>query len=233
MSSRRVLPGKSPTSRPGPEGGRRDANRRARTDDLARAALSLFLERGIEAVSIDEIASAAGVAKGSFYTYFHDKADLVQALLEPVASSLRGAFSRCAERLEAANARNDRDALAMSYLALAVDIRDLFEAEPLVARLYLQECRGPANGARAPVASVAELIRGAALRLTEVARAGGLLRDLDTRVTAAAMVGASEHLCMRVLSGEDFGDLSNAMTVLVTLVMEGLGPRASIREVGA
>ncbi|HLU67830.1 MAG TPA: TetR family transcriptional regulator, partial [Kofleriaceae bacterium] len=53
-----------PAVRPGPRGGVRDANRRARLETLADAALSLFLEGGVAGVPIDRIVERAGVAKG-------------------------------------------------------------------------------------------------------------------------------------------------------------------------
>ena len=59
-----------PETRPGQAGGKRDQNRRARTQGLCDAAEKLFLARGIESVSIDDITKEAGVAKGSFYRYF-------------------------------------------------------------------------------------------------------------------------------------------------------------------
>lgn len=39
----------------------------------------LFRERGFEAVTIEEITDAAGVARGSFYTYFKNKSDIIVA----------------------------------------------------------------------------------------------------------------------------------------------------------
>ena len=44
---------------------------------LLETALSLFNERGYGAVTIDEITQQAGVAKGTFYTYFSTKSDIV------------------------------------------------------------------------------------------------------------------------------------------------------------
>jgi len=44
---------------------------------LVDAASQLFNRRGVEAVSIDDIASAAGVTKGAAYHHFKDKRDLV------------------------------------------------------------------------------------------------------------------------------------------------------------
>ncbi|GIJ51370.1 TetR family transcriptional regulator [Virgisporangium aliadipatigenens] len=41
------------------------------------AALSLFAEHGFDAVSIDQIAAAANVARGTFFNYFDSKEELV------------------------------------------------------------------------------------------------------------------------------------------------------------
>src|SRR5262245_48909942 len=59
-----------PTERPGPVGGKRDENRRRRTEEIAAAAQRLFLARGVLGVTIDDIVREAAVAKGSFYRYF-------------------------------------------------------------------------------------------------------------------------------------------------------------------
>ena len=41
------------------------------------SALELFKERGFDSVTIEEITTRAGVAKGSFYTYFSTKSDII------------------------------------------------------------------------------------------------------------------------------------------------------------
>ena len=44
---------------------------------IREAANHLFLERGVDATSVDAICAAAGVSKGTFYLYFHRKEDLL------------------------------------------------------------------------------------------------------------------------------------------------------------
>src|SRR5690606_22304465 len=97
-----LVRGKIPKDRPGPEGGKRDTNRKERTDSLLKAGVSLFLEHGIEQASIDDIARAAGMAKGNFYRYFDDKGALVAAILRPLAEGFRTHMLRCEEALAAA-----------------------------------------------------------------------------------------------------------------------------------
>lgn len=70
-----------------------------RREELLDAAQQLFLDKGIGATSIDDIASAAHVAKGTFYLYFPSKEALLQALQERFVSGflerLEVAMERC------------------------------------------------------------------------------------------------------------------------------------------
>lgn len=66
-----------------------------RREELLDAAQRLFLDKGIGATSIDDIASAAEVAKGTFYLYFASKEVLLHELQERFVT-------RFLERLEAA-----------------------------------------------------------------------------------------------------------------------------------
>lgn len=50
-----------------------------RRQSLVGAALELFGQRGIDGVSMDEIASGAGVTKGSLYWHFDTKRDVIFA----------------------------------------------------------------------------------------------------------------------------------------------------------
>lgn len=54
---------------------------RTRADVMA-AALQLFVQRGIRATTLEDIAIAAGVTRGAVYWHFPDKAALVHAIFE-------------------------------------------------------------------------------------------------------------------------------------------------------
>jgi AcrR family transcriptional regulator len=49
--------------------------------DLIQAAYRLFLTKGSENTSIDDIVKRAGVAKGTFYLYFKDKNELIDKII--------------------------------------------------------------------------------------------------------------------------------------------------------
>jgi AcrR family transcriptional regulator len=64
---------------------------RNRVKALAAAA-RLFAARGVAAVSMDDIAAAAGVGKGTLYRRFGDKSGLAAALLDERESRLQAAM---------------------------------------------------------------------------------------------------------------------------------------------
>lgn len=211
-----------PAVRPGPAGGRRDTNRRQKTEGLQEAALALFLERGIEATTIDDITKKAGVAKGSFYRYFADRTELVESLLKPIEAALVGSMEKAGLALMQAQ---DNTQLNETYAVLAMELGGVLLSNPDVVRLYLQECRAPLEGARAPVRRLADLVARHAVDLTEKARARGLLREFPPSISALAVVGAVERLLFSVLSGEEQNDPLTVSQNLISLVLDGVRAR--------
>jgi AcrR family transcriptional regulator len=56
---------------------------------VLEAAARLFAERGVQAVTMDEIAQAAGVGKGTLYRRYSDKGQLVMALMGACVGQLQ------------------------------------------------------------------------------------------------------------------------------------------------
>ena len=59
-----------------------------RRAELLDTALSLFLEHGYERTSVEQITTAVGVAKGTFYHYFATKQDLLEQLVSRFTDDL-------------------------------------------------------------------------------------------------------------------------------------------------
>lgn len=58
-----------------------ERRKETRPSELTAAALALFVEKGYAATKLDEIASRAGVSKGTLYLYFDSKEDLFKAVI--------------------------------------------------------------------------------------------------------------------------------------------------------
>ena len=215
-------PPQPPNERPGPVGGKRDQNRRARTQTLHEAAQRLFLERGVDSVSIDDITREANVAKGSFYRYFRDKEDLVRAAFEPARTRVLGAFERAERKL---SDLTGAERVRAVYMRLGRELAAALMSQPEITRLYLQESRAPAVHARVPIRELESDIAAAALRLSELAFSHGLLRRVHPQVSTLAVIGATE----RMLHAFFAGDLKLAPTIaisgLVSIVLDGMRER--------
>lgn len=55
----------------------RERTWRAVQSEITDAAMALFLERGFDATTVDQIAEAAGISRRSFFRYFDTKEDVV------------------------------------------------------------------------------------------------------------------------------------------------------------
>jgi len=68
------------------------ARRAPSRDVIVAAASRLFLERGFGAVSMDELATAAGVARRTLYNQFASKEEIFREMLQGVSGQLEHAF---------------------------------------------------------------------------------------------------------------------------------------------
>jgi len=66
-------------------------------EKILEVSARLMAEQGIAAVSVEQILLAAGVSRGTFYSYFRHKQDLVVAIMEPVFGEGTAALVRLAK----------------------------------------------------------------------------------------------------------------------------------------
>ena len=217
-------PPRAPKLRPGPAGGARERNRRERTRALTSAALGLFLERGIDGASIDQIAKAAGIGKATFYAYFADKEELLATLLKPFRENALAAMDRCHDALTVAT---HFDHMRASSIQMGTDLYGVFLDNLDVLRLLLQESRGPGVGARRPVRALYDDIVERAVQHNRTALERGLIRPIHPRVSALINLGAIERLGMGFLRGDDLGDPVAAVRSLLDVSLAGLEPVAA------
>ena len=73
--------------------GLRVRKRQQTRERLTRAAMALFLERGFDATTLDDIAAAADVSRRSIFHYFASKEDVVFARQEEILTALIAAVA--------------------------------------------------------------------------------------------------------------------------------------------
>ncbi|GAB5347784.1 TetR/AcrR family transcriptional regulator [Alteriqipengyuania sp. 357] len=199
----------SPTP-PATERGRRTRRK------LLDAATIEFGERGFHEASIASITRRAGVALGSFYTYFGSKEAIFRDLVRDLSEGVRRA---AAERL----AERDLDALDTERAALAAFLAFAREHHEIYRIIDEAEFVDP-ESYRAHYEKTAERILG---RLRAGATAGELRDDLG-EAHAWAIMGMNVFLGLRYAvwaDREDSADTAKlAEQAASDILSHGIGP---------
>jgi len=159
---------------------RRERKKDETRERIAAAAMRLFLQRGFERTTIDQIAEAADVAKGTFFNYFPRK----EALLAALADQRLSEMERFAESLLQSRRPVRRKLLDLVARAGAIHIqhRDL-------SRLLLAEMLAKPMG---PMHQVHVRAQAIMRRLVDQGQAAGELRgDVDPDRAASVLRGVA------------------------------------------
>ncbi len=151
--------------------GDRRARRRQQTRErIVDAAVELFVRQGYDATTVDQIATTADVARGTFFNHFPGKEDVTHAWIERRQDEIRNSV--------AAARAPDAAARILEGIKNVVALYDTDSAvrRPMV-RIWIR-CGGPFGPGHG---QTAESIRTV---LDEGREAGQLRKDLDTRAAA-------------------------------------------------
>jgi AcrR family transcriptional regulator len=183
----------------GPSRERADAARNRRK--VLAAAEELFAARGVAAVSMDDVAAAAGVGKGTLYRRFGDKSGLAAALLDEWETQLQQEMLGGPPPLGPGAPPEERlAAFVDAYLGFVVAHLDLVAMSQTASpgarlrtgshRLWVHHCRLLLTEAGAPDAELRADVLLAALAAEQVrhwirdeARPAEALRDALVRLT--------------------------------------------------
>ncbi|WP_234397311.1 TetR/AcrR family transcriptional regulator [Polynucleobacter asymbioticus] len=158
----------------------------AKRSHILNAATSVFIEFGLEAVSMREIAKRAGYTAGAIYSYFANKEEIYGALLAESLERLN-AFVSVAERaislIEDASSSNDFLVLQKSVLAFYQFYRD--NPRDLDLGFYLFQGLKPRGLTNEWDSQLNARLRDA-MRPQEIAlsKLGFSKNEIDTEVTA-------------------------------------------------
>ena len=179
------------------------AARRAGTrQQIMDAAIELIADQGFTATSVDDIAAAAGVAKGSVYYNFGSKNDVFEAVLV-------GGLERLTSTLESARAGLEgKEAL----VALVAELLEQIRNHPNFAKLLAAEVFRVGRAWQETVGHIrAEVIEFYAGALRE-ARPGA-----DVSLLAAAVFGATLVAGLEWLVFQPERDFEEVLAAVVAL----------------
>lgn len=188
-----------------------------RRAELVGAASAVFARKGFAGASVDEIARAAGVAKGTVYLYYPSKHDIYWAALESgivaLDRALRAAVEACEVSLHA-----QLLALARTKLAYFDERRDFFRI--FFCELGSQACEVSAHPRLRPmyleqVHYVETLIAAAVAR--------GEIRRCEPRRVAFAISDLARGVVRRRLLEPALTSIDEDAAFIVDLMWNGVG----------
>ena len=190
-------------------GGKREATKAANRAAILSAAREVFADIGFGAASVRDIIRRTDLASGTFYNYFPDKESILVEILDETAGVIRArvrAARREATTLEDFVRSGYR--AYFSYLAQDPLTLELLRRNAGTIRAMFDE---PSVGA-----GTEELRDDLEAGIT-----AGIVPPHDTRLMAAAMIGAGFEVGVRVLDG-DVPDVEAAVALVTTVFVAGL-----------
>jgi len=193
-----------------------------RRNEIVRAAVDTFAERGYFAARMREIAGRAGVADGTLYLYFRGKEDLLVSVLEEYT---RAFLTRA--RADAAARPDPREKLRVvverHLVSLGNDraLAQVFQIELRHTRRFL---RRVARG------QVAEYLRLLQEIIAEGVRVGCFRPDVSAELAARIVFGAIDELITAWVLASHPQALVQQAEPLVRLLLQGLAAEGGMRH---
>lgn len=195
------------------------ARRQGRYDAILEAAKTAFAERSYEAVSIAQIARAAGVSDGLVYRYFRDKRDLLFHVLrlfyERIMVDLEGKVRR------ETTFEGRLEALIRAHL-------EVFVADTDLCRLFLSEVRVASDYHGSRIQELNRAYTSILIDIFDDAVGSGQARAVVApRLLRDVIFGAIEHRAWRFVNGGGTLDTAETARDLTALLTQGLTPRTT------
>jgi AcrR family transcriptional regulator len=189
-----------------------------RCSEILRAARKVFAEKGFADATVDDIAEAAELAKGTLYLYFPSKRELYLAALK---NGIREMVERSQTAMAAASGiREKLRVLIRTRLEEVERNRDFF-------KIYHSEFGNiahPAAGSEWFLNLYQEQLRMLSGMLTEAAAAGEIrLERIET--VASAIYEMTRGVMLRRTLGLSTGDVEEDVDTLDEIIWNGMGKR--------
>ncbi len=212
--------------------GRRERKKLETRRRIYQAAMALFVEKGFDDTTVEEIAKRADVAKGTVFNYFPHKKSFLHTSYEiwftqmleemgPVDSWLGGARARF-QRVFDHMAQQSLEHRDLSRLIIFENMR---EARRLLDR---PDADAPGGCAENPGREGLRLMEGLAREIIHQGKRDGEIRgEVDEELAAILLTGMVFHtlVCSLVLGGSA-GQLRAILAAKLDIVFSGLASRA-------
>lgn len=198
--------------------GRRERAKTACRAQIIDAGIRLFGERNINAVTVDEIAAAADVGKGTIYNYFRTKEHIVVAFM---ADFERKVHAKLRDLL---TANRPLAETLIEFIRLQFQMKAPYHrfVRVFFAQMFLHTAQFVPQ-----MAEIHELTRSSTESLLLALRKRGAIRS-DVRISDLTLVFTNIHLglfALWAIEGPPFAATDHAVKREIVLFCEGLEAR--------
>jgi AcrR family transcriptional regulator len=177
-----------------------DEHKTARRGEILAAAEKVFSANGYAATTMDAVAAAAGVAKGSLYNYFQSKHELFTQVVNDALSGDEAEVERIIALGESASQKIDR---VLDMWAQRIEYFKVYGA--LMLEFWSAAARQDRSG---ELASVFQDMYGRWRQrlgriVTEGVASGEFRAALDPRVAASLIMGMTDGILVQLILGVD------------------------------
>jgi AcrR family transcriptional regulator len=116
-------------------------NRNKKRSEIAQKAIAVLAKRGFQATTIQEIADAAGLGKGTIYHYFKTKEEILLVISEQMFHEMERSFGAALLRID--EPMEKLSTLIEEALRVTEDLENLFI---VYTELWLMNVRGDHSG---------------------------------------------------------------------------------------
>ncbi|MDM8515028.1 TetR/AcrR family transcriptional regulator [Desulfobacterales bacterium HSG16] len=187
--------------------------------EIATAAIKLFAQKGFEKTTIQEIATSAGIGKGTIYEYFKTKDDILKQASEEIFKQLEQALHNNFN--SSANPSEQISALSMMVLSVGKEVEQIFI---VYLELWLRNMR---THKYADFMNIFHVLLGemreVLANIIESGKKTGAFRaDADSRALAIYLLASFDGIFMHYLLDSSAFDLVEVAKAFINNFIKGL-----------
>lgn len=189
--------------------------------DIERAALRLFVTRGLRGTTIRDIAERAGVAEGTLYRHWRSKRDLARSIFRGCAETVAQDLRRAAAGERSAGAK-----LTAAVRALFRSARDETLLYEMLVLPPSRETQDFMSHATSPADVLAEIV-------ADGQRRGEFSAVVDPHLTGECIMGAVNRVAISRRLGRLPRPLAHYENEIACAIQSGLAVRPRRRRISA
>ncbi len=185
--------------------------------EIAKAAIKIFSEKSYHEVKIRDIATSLGISTGTFYIYFEDKRALFVDVIDTVIRTILG------DKAEAI--RQEKD-IIKRLLVRGKIFYDNYSKYNEILNQLRAEMVGEGGWPHEKIKKTYHALTQPVIRDIQKGIESSIFRKVDPDLTAYALTGLIEIMCLRTIIGREYS-FENIMDFVLDFIMNGLRPKES------